>query len=176
MVKLTPDQQAAYLRASPEVFRPASGAWGRGGATIVCLRDGRRIDGPGRPLSGLAKHGTEAAHPDVRRGITTRSHPWVVASSSPTRRKPDKEEQLLAAVKKHLQVLQAEHLATDKTAYVMRAGDGTIIEVFEWRSAEAIKQAHTQSIGRGPLGRIRRRLRLYAPHQAGRVPADVRGV
>ena len=39
MVKLTPDQQAAYLRASPGVFRPASGSWGRGGATIVCLRD-----------------------------------------------------------------------------------------------------------------------------------------
>ena len=57
--------------------------------------------------------------------------------------KAGKEEQLLVAVKKHLQVLQTEQLATDKPAYVMRAGDGTIIEVFEWRSAEAIKQAHT---------------------------------
>ena len=57
--------------------------------------------------------------------------------------KPGKEEQLLAAVKKHLQVLHAEQLATDKPAYVLRAGDGTIIEVFEWCSAEAIKQAHT---------------------------------
>jgi hypothetical protein len=57
--------------------------------------------------------------------------------------KPGKEEQLLGAVRKHLQVLRAEQLATDKPAYVMRAGDGTIVEVFAWRSAEAIKQAHT---------------------------------
>ena len=26
---------------------------------------------------------------------------------------------------------------------MMRAGDGTIVEVFEWRSAEAITRAHT---------------------------------
>jgi hypothetical protein len=57
--------------------------------------------------------------------------------------KPGKAEQLLAAVKKHLQVLQAEQLATDQPAYVMRAGDGTVVEVFAWRSAEAIKQAHS---------------------------------
>jgi hypothetical protein len=31
---------------------------------------------------------------------------------------------------------------TDKPGYVMRAGDGTIVEGFEWRSAEAIAQAH----------------------------------
>jgi hypothetical protein len=57
--------------------------------------------------------------------------------------KAGREEQLLAAVRKHLQVLRAEQLATDKPAYVMKAADGTIVEVFEWRSAEAIKQAHT---------------------------------
>ena len=53
------------------------------------------------------------------------------------------EQQLLAAVKKHLHVLQTEQLVTDKAAYVMRATDGSIVEVFEWRSAEAIKQAHS---------------------------------
>ena len=57
--------------------------------------------------------------------------------------KSGKDAQLLAAVRKHLQVLRAEKLATDKPAYVMRAGNGTIIEVFEWRSAEAINQAHS---------------------------------
>ncbi|HSG40361.1 MAG TPA: hypothetical protein VLE27_12045 [Thermoanaerobaculia bacterium] len=56
--------------------------------------------------------------------------------------KVGRDQQLLAAVRKHLQVLQAEQLVTDKPAYVMRAGDGTIVEVFEWRSAEAIQQAH----------------------------------
>ena len=27
MVKLTPEKQASFLRAEPDVFRPASGAW-----------------------------------------------------------------------------------------------------------------------------------------------------
>jgi hypothetical protein len=53
------------------------------------------------------------------------------------------QQALLAAVKKHLQVLHVEGLVTDKPGYVMRAADGTIVEVFEWRSAEAIAQAHT---------------------------------
>ena len=37
MVKLTADEQAAFVRAEPDVFHPASGAWGRRGATIVRL-------------------------------------------------------------------------------------------------------------------------------------------
>jgi len=56
--------------------------------------------------------------------------------------KSGKEQQLLAAIRKHLQVLQAEQLVTDKPPYLMCAGDGTLIEVFEWRSVEAIQQAH----------------------------------
>ena len=39
MVKLTADQQATFIRSEPGVFRPASGAWGRRGATIVHLAD-----------------------------------------------------------------------------------------------------------------------------------------
>ena len=31
MVKLKPEEQASFLRAEPDVFRPASGAWGRRG-------------------------------------------------------------------------------------------------------------------------------------------------
>ncbi len=52
------------------------------------------------------------------------------------------DRQLLAVVTKHLEVLRSEHLVTDKPAYVMRSADNTIVEVFEWRSAEAIHQAH----------------------------------
>jgi len=37
MVKLPVDQQESFVRSEPEVFQPASGAWGRGGATIVHL-------------------------------------------------------------------------------------------------------------------------------------------
>jgi hypothetical protein len=37
MVRLTPDQQAEVLEAEPETFRPAAGAWGRRGSTVVVL-------------------------------------------------------------------------------------------------------------------------------------------
>ena len=37
MVRLTPEQQRELVRAAPESFRPAAGAWGRSGSTIVLL-------------------------------------------------------------------------------------------------------------------------------------------
>jgi hypothetical protein len=37
MVKLTPDQQALFVRTEPDVFKPISGAWGRRGCTQVRL-------------------------------------------------------------------------------------------------------------------------------------------
>jgi len=37
MVALTPEQQAAFMRAHPDAFEPESGAWGRGGSTRVRL-------------------------------------------------------------------------------------------------------------------------------------------
>ncbi|HYU34109.1 MAG TPA: hypothetical protein VEW48_18290 [Thermoanaerobaculia bacterium] len=64
---------------------------------------------------------------------------FVIVAYKP---KAGKEQQLLDAVKKHLQVLQTERLVTDRHAYVMRAADGAIVEVFEWRSAEAVQLAH----------------------------------
>src|SRR5262245_66685394 len=39
MVKLTAEQQALFVRAEPGAYRPASGAWGRRGCTIVRLCD-----------------------------------------------------------------------------------------------------------------------------------------
>jgi hypothetical protein len=37
MVKLTPDQQALFVRTEPKVFEPVAGGWGKGGATRVQL-------------------------------------------------------------------------------------------------------------------------------------------
>jgi hypothetical protein len=37
MVSLLPEQQELAMAAEPEAFRPASGAWGRGGSTLVRL-------------------------------------------------------------------------------------------------------------------------------------------
>jgi len=39
MVKLTPGQQEPLVRGEPAVFRPAAGAWGRRGATIIQLEN-----------------------------------------------------------------------------------------------------------------------------------------
>ena len=37
MVKLTPDQQEMLIQSEPAIFSPANGAWGRRGATLICL-------------------------------------------------------------------------------------------------------------------------------------------
>ena len=37
MVKLTPEQQATFVRTEPAVFQPIKGAWGRKGCTQVHL-------------------------------------------------------------------------------------------------------------------------------------------
>lgn len=37
MVKLTPEQQQILVEAEPAMFKPAAGAWGRGGSTNVRL-------------------------------------------------------------------------------------------------------------------------------------------
>jgi hypothetical protein len=37
MVALLPEQQELAIDAEPEAFKPAAGAWGRGGSTLVDL-------------------------------------------------------------------------------------------------------------------------------------------
>jgi hypothetical protein len=37
MVSLHPEQQELAIEAEPNAFRPAAGAWGRGGSTLVTL-------------------------------------------------------------------------------------------------------------------------------------------
>ena len=58
------------------------------------------------------------------------------------RPKPGKEADLLQVVKEHVPILRKEGLATDRVAHVMKAKDGTIVEVFEWTSQAAIEAAH----------------------------------
>jgi len=58
------------------------------------------------------------------------------------RPKPGGELEMMACMRDHQSVLRAEGLTTDRPAYVMRAGDGTLLEVFEWKSQAAIDAAH----------------------------------
>ncbi len=37
MVKLTPEEQRAFIRSDPQTFHPVKGGWGRRGATNLCL-------------------------------------------------------------------------------------------------------------------------------------------
>lgn len=56
---------------------------------------------------------------------------------------PDKAKDLLELVKNHIPVLRKEGLATERTPVVMRASDGSLVEVFEWESQKAIEMAHS---------------------------------
>ncbi len=56
--------------------------------------------------------------------------------------KPGKDAELLEAVRTHVPILRDLGLATNRTATSMKAKDGTILEVFEWVSPEAISAAH----------------------------------
>ena len=58
------------------------------------------------------------------------------------RPKPGKERELLKLVQNRVPNLRKEGLVTDREAIIMRARDGTIIEVSEWKSQEAIEAAH----------------------------------
>lgn len=60
--------------------------------------------------------------------------------------RPGCEDALLELVRNHLPPLRAEGLVTGRASIVMRTKDGTIIEVFEWVSQEAIKAAHTNPV------------------------------
>jgi hypothetical protein len=42
MVKLFPDQREEFVRAAPDIFAPAKGAWGRQGATTVLLHASKK--------------------------------------------------------------------------------------------------------------------------------------
>ena len=58
------------------------------------------------------------------------------------RPKPGKEKDLLDLVRSRVPTLRKEGLATDRAPIIMRTRDGTIIEVSEWKSQEAIDAAH----------------------------------
>lgn len=56
--------------------------------------------------------------------------------------KEGKEQELMELVNKHVAALRALELVTERNNYVAQAADGTVIEVFEWTSTNAINAAH----------------------------------
>jgi len=58
------------------------------------------------------------------------------------RPKPGTEDDLLELVRSRVPTLRKEGLVSDRAPTIMRARDGTIVEVSEWKSREAIDAAH----------------------------------
>ena len=58
------------------------------------------------------------------------------------RPKPGKERELLELVRNRVPTLRKEGLVTDRTPTIMRSRNGTILEVSEWKSRDAIDAAH----------------------------------
>lgn len=56
--------------------------------------------------------------------------------------KPGKEEALVALAKNHHAELDKLGLVTNRLPVLMQSLDKTVIEVFEWKSSDAIQQAH----------------------------------
>ena len=58
------------------------------------------------------------------------------------RPKPGKAKETLELVQSRVPTLRNEGLVTDRAPTIVRARDGTIVEVSEWKSHEAIDAAH----------------------------------
>ena len=56
MVKLTPEQQSAFVADAPETFRPCKGIWGERGATYVYLPKAK---------SSVVRRAIKAAHKNI---------------------------------------------------------------------------------------------------------------
>ena len=55
---------------------------------------------------------------------------------------PGRVDELLLLLKSHVPTLRDLGLVSSNTAYVSQSNEGSIVEVFEWVSAEAAASAH----------------------------------
>lgn len=65
---------------------------------------------------------------------------FVIAAYRP---KPNRLADLEARLSEHGPLLRARGLATSRATLLMRAGDDTILEIFEWVDAKAAERAHS---------------------------------
>ena len=67
----------------------------------------------------------------------------VIAAYRPN---PGKQKEAEALVRKHHPTLLEIGLVTERAPVLMRAADGTLLEVFEWVDANAAAQAHENPV------------------------------
>jgi hypothetical protein len=56
---------------------------------------------------------------------------------------PGKEQELEKLVLEHHGILKNQNLVTDRSPVIMKALNGELIEVFEWKSSGSIEEAHS---------------------------------
>ena len=59
---------------------------------------------------------------------------------------PGKDAELKELMKTHWQLLDRENLVSKRKSIIMEAGDGTLIEIFGWKSKEVMESAHANPI------------------------------
>jgi hypothetical protein len=57
--------------------------------------------------------------------------------------KKEKSDDLRNLVNKHYPLLLSKAMVTEREPFIMKSEDGTIIEIFEWKSKKAKKAAHS---------------------------------
>lgn len=89
-----------------------------------------------------------------------------------------KEQALLELIRDHLRVLRGQGLATERASLVMRAADGALLEIFEWKSKAAVDEAHGNPVIQAmwqkfndacefaPLSSLEESKQLFAPFEA----------
>ena len=102
------------------------------------------------------------------------------------RPKPGKAEALRRLIVDHVATLRAQQLVTDREPITMQAADGTIVEVFEWASKQAIDsahsnpavqamwQAHAEVCDYVPVGEVPEAAQLFSEFTPVAVPAAER--
>ncbi len=101
------------------------------------------------------------------------------------RPKPGLQTELEAVVGRHWGVLRQQALVSDRPPQLMRAADGTVVEVFEWLSVQSIARAHHNAAVQAlwselaavgdcvPLGQVPEAARLFSEFEP--LPASGRG-
>jgi len=75
----------------------------------------------------------------MEKKVNTEGTVLAIATYKP---KEGKDKELFELVKKHLPILHELELASKRGNFIAQSQDGTIIEVFEWTSLNAIHAAH----------------------------------
>jgi hypothetical protein len=85
MVKLTPGEQAAFMKAQPGVFAPEPGAWGRSGCTSVRL-DAVDEETLGEAMTLAWQHTGERSKPRPRASSTRQPRASTTARGAKKKR------------------------------------------------------------------------------------------